>query len=100
MKFLILIFWGLGILSLETLPGKVIASTILAMKFLDKFAIINRVVIANLKKEEWLEPNHSFKYIIDPKTYVEHLRLIREKAKDSKMSLRDYERRLFEKGSN
>jgi len=42
----------LGILSLETLPGKVIASTILVMKFLDKFAIINRIVIANLKKEE------------------------------------------------
>ncbi len=68
-----------------------IASTILAMKFPNKFAIIDRIVLTNLGKNDWLK-----RYTTDPKIYLEYLSLIRKKAKEKGLDLRDYERRLFE----
>ena len=68
-----------------------IASTILAMKFPEKYAIIDRKVISALKKDEWLK-----EYTQKPEIYEKYLILIREHAKKRKMKLRDYERMLFE----
>jgi hypothetical protein len=68
-----------------------IASTILAMKFPERFAIIDRRVINQLGKKEWLKD-----YLKNPKTYEEYILLMR-KTKPSNISLRDYERNLFEK---
>ena len=70
-----------------------IASTILAMKYPDKYAIIDRRVIKQLGKNEWLK-----KYLKDAEIYEEYLLLMR-KTKPSNMSLRDYERSLFEEVS-
>jgi hypothetical protein len=68
-----------------------IASTILAMRFPDKYAIIDRRVIKQLGKNEWLK-----KYLSSPEIYEEYILLMR-KTKPSGMPLRDYERSLFEK---
>lgn len=68
-----------------------IASTILAMKFPKKYCIIDRVCITNLGKKEWLK-----KYLKDSKIYREYLFLMRQKAKDNKLKLREFERKLFE----
>ena len=69
-----------------------IASTILAMKYPNKYAIIDRRVLTALGKEDWVKSN---KYLRDPKIYEEYLILIRKK-KPSHLSLRNYERSLFE----
>jgi endonuclease III len=69
-----------------------IASTILAMKYPKKFVIIDKRVITALKKDEWLKD-----YLTNPKTYESYLILLREKSKKNNISLRDYERELFEK---
>lgn len=66
------------------------ASTILAMRFPDEFAIIDRKVIEKIRKEEWLS-----KYADDPHIYVEYLEII-HKLKQDDETLRDCERRLFE----
>jgi len=68
-----------------------IASTILAMKYPDKYCIIDRIVLTNLGKEEWIK-----EYLSNPKIYKEYLVLMRSKAKENKMRLRDFERSLFE----
>ena len=68
-----------------------IASTILAMKFPNRYAIIDRIVITQLGKKEWLK-----NYMADTKIYKSYLLLIRELAKKNNMNLRDYERSLFE----
>lgn len=68
-----------------------IASTILAMKFPEKYAIIDRRVIKQLNKPEWMKD-----YLKNPKTYEEYILLMR-KTKPFNLSLRDYERSLFEK---
>jgi thermostable 8-oxoguanine DNA glycosylase len=68
-----------------------IASTILAMKYPDKFAIIDKRVITALGKKEWLKS-----YLQDPRTYEEYLLLLRKLAKERGVSLRDLERSLFE----
>lgn len=68
-----------------------IASTILAMKFPNKFAIIDKRVIKALRKEEWLKD-----YLKNPKTYEEYILFMR-KTKPLDISLRDFERSLFEK---
>ncbi len=68
-----------------------IASTILAMKFPEKYAIIDKRVIKQLKKDEWMKD-----YLKNPKTYEEYILLMR-KTKPFNLSLRDYERSLFEK---
>ena len=68
-----------------------IASTILAMKFPDKYCIIDRIVLTNLGKEEWLK-----NYLSNTKIYKEYLIIMRNKAKENKMNLRDFERSLFE----
>ena len=68
-----------------------IASTILAMKFPNRYAIIDRIVITQLGKK------HNLKnYMADTKIYKSYLLLIRELAKKNNMNLRDYERSLFE----
>lgn len=72
-----------------------IASTILAMKFSNKFAIIDRRVIKALNKDEWIKD-----YLRNPKIYEKYLILMRNKSKSKKMKLRDYERMLFEKEIN
>ncbi len=68
-----------------------IASTILAMKFPEKYAIIDRRVIKQLNKPEWMKD-----YLKNPKTYEKYILLMR-KTKPSNLSLRNYERSLFEK---
>ena len=68
-----------------------IASTILAMRFPEKFCIIDRVCISNLGKTEWLK-----KYLTDSKIYRDYLLLMRKNAKERKINLRKYERSLFE----
>lgn len=68
-----------------------IASTILAMKFPDKYCIIDRIVLTNLGKKEWIK-----RYLSNPKIYKKYLVLMRNKAKKNKMKLRDFERSLFE----
>jgi thermostable 8-oxoguanine DNA glycosylase len=72
--------------------GIPIASTILAMKYPDKFAIIDRRVINALGRTEWLKD-----YLSNPATYKSYLVLLRENSKVSGKKLRDYERELFEK---
>ncbi|MBT4377132.1 hypothetical protein HOD29_07205 [archaeon] len=69
-----------------------IASTILALKFSEKYAIIDKRVINALGKEEWLKD-----YLDNPATYQSYLILLRENSKENNISLRDYERELFEK---
>jgi len=68
-----------------------IASTILAMKFPETYAIIDRRVIIALDKEEWIKD-----YLKNPQTYEKYLLLMRDNAKSKGMKLRDYERMLFE----
>jgi adenine-specific DNA glycosylase len=68
-----------------------IASSILAMKFPEKYAIIDRRVIKSLGKEEWLKD-----YLKNPQTYESYLIFLRNKAKEEHKSLRDVERNLFE----
>lgn len=75
-----------------------IASTILAMKSPDKYCIIDNIVIKKLNKEEWLKPKYAPRYKTNPKIYKEYLFLMREKAKENNMDLRDFERNLFEGG--
>nr|MBA4405296.1 hypothetical protein [Nanoarchaeum sp.] len=72
--------------------GIPIASTILAMKFPNKYAIIDRRVIESLGKKEWLTD-----YLINPDTYEKYLSLIREKAGKEGKRLRNCERELFER---
>ena len=62
------------------------------MKFPEKYAIIDRRVIMQLGRKEWLK-----QYSKDSAIYKEYLLLIRKKAKERGVSLRDYERSLFEK---
>lgn len=72
-----------------------IASAILAMRFPNKYAIIDRRVLLQLgeKGEKW-----SKDYKSNPNTYDEYLiRLIKE-AKEKKMLLRDYEFSLYKEG--
>src|SRR3989344_8639353 len=64
-----------------------IASTILAMKFPEKYAIIDRKVITKLGREDWLK-----KYSEDSGIYKEYLLLMRKQAKEKGLFLRDYER--------
>jgi hypothetical protein len=68
-----------------------IASTILAMKFPETYAIIDRNVIRALNKEEWLKD-----YLKNEQTYEKYLKLMRSNAKSKGMKLREYERKLFE----
>jgi len=68
-----------------------IASAILAMKFPDKFAIIDKRVLEQLGKEDWLKD-----YLKNPETYEKYILFMRE-TKPKEGSLRDYERSLFEK---
>lgn len=72
--------------------GIPIASTILAMKFPNKYAIIDRRVLESLNKKEWLKD-----YLTNPDTYEKYLILIRERAKKEGKILRKYERELFER---
>ena len=72
--------------------GIPVASAILAMRYPKKFAIIDRRVIKALGKKEWLKD-----YDKKPGIYACYLHLIRQKAKEDGTSLRDYERKLFEK---
>ena len=69
-----------------------IASTILAMKYPERYSIIDVRVLKALNKGEWIKGN---KYKKDTKIYRDYIFLMR-KIKPSNMSLRDYERSLFE----
>jgi hypothetical protein len=69
-----------------------IASTILAMRFPETYAIIDRRVILALNKGEWIN-----NYLKDAQTYEKYLILMRDRAKIKGMKLRDYERMLFER---
>lgn len=78
--------------------GIPIASTILAMKYPEKYCIIDRKVIKQLHKEdEWLKHESGPKYTKDPKVYVEYLKIMRENAKKCGKCLREYEVELYEK---
>lgn len=74
-----------------------IASTILAMKFPDKYAIIDRLLIEELGKKEWLKPNYAPRYTTKPEVYEEYMNLMRKEAKEKGMKLRDFERGIWEK---
>jgi hypothetical protein len=68
-----------------------IASTILAMRFPDRYAIIDERVLRQLGKTDWLGD-----YLTNPETYEKYVRYMRE-TKPEGVSLRDYERSLFER---
>src|SRR3989344_3882541 len=68
-----------------------IASTILAMKYPDKFAIIDSRVIKKLGRPEWLKG-----YLNKPEIYENYLKVLRSMAKEKNMLLRELERSLFE----
>jgi hypothetical protein len=68
------------------------ASTFLAMKFPDKFAIIDKWTIEGLGKKEWLDT-----YLTEPSTYLVYLREMRNRARKENKGLREYESELFEK---
>ena len=68
-----------------------IASTILAMRFPDKYAIIDERVLRQLGKTEWLKD-----YLTNPEIYEKYILFMRE-TKPEGVSLREYERSLFEK---
>jgi thermostable 8-oxoguanine DNA glycosylase len=74
-----------------------IASTILSMKFPEKYAIIDRLLIEELGEKDWLNPAYSPRYKTDPKIYVEYINLMRKKAKEYGVKLRDFERGIWEK---
>jgi len=69
-----------------------IASAILAMRFPEKCAIIDRVVIEQLGKKEWLK-----RYLENTDIYIEYLELLKKKRPKNK-SLREFELELWEKG--
>ena len=69
-----------------------IASTILAMKYPERFAIIDKRVIKALRKNEWLKD-----YLKSPEIYEKYLLVMRNLAKEKGISLRKLERGLFEK---
>lgn len=73
--------------------GIPMASAILAMKYPERFAIIDRRVLQALKEEMWLK-----NYRKDPEIYKNYLLKVREEAKKSGMKLREYELYLFKKG--
>ncbi|MBU2053105.1 MAG: hypothetical protein KJ721_02585, partial [Nanoarchaeota archaeon] len=74
--------------------GVPIASAILSMKFPEKFAIIDNRVIKNLGKDEWLKT-----YLSSPETYEKYLLLLRKESEEKSVSLREFERNLFESDS-
>jgi len=69
-----------------------IASTILATKYPDRYAIIDVRVLKALGKDDWLKD-----YLSNVSTYEKYLVEIRKQAKEKNMLLRDFERSLFEK---
>ncbi len=72
--------------------GVPVASAILAMKYPEKFCIIDWRVIDELGETE------KFKgYLNSPEIYERYLLLMREKAKNEKKGLREFERELFER---
>ncbi len=68
-----------------------IASTILSMKYPNKYCIIDRKVLKAIGKGEWIKD-----YEKNTKTYLEYLLLMRKKSKEKNLVLRDYERSFFE----
>ena len=82
-----------AIKKLDELEGVAIpvASAILAMKYPDQLAIIDRRVI------EELEQGEKFKdYIKNIDVYLEYLKILKSKAKELGLSLRECEMGLFE----
>ncbi|MEK6888802.1 MAG: N-6 DNA methylase [Nanoarchaeota archaeon] len=59
-----------------------IASTILAMRYPNKYCIIDRIVISQLNKQSWLKD-----YLSNPEIYKEYLLLMRNGAKENWLSL-------------
>ena len=82
-----------AIKKLDELEGVAIpvASAILAMKYPDKFAIIDRRVIEELNKREKFKD-----YIKDANIYEEYLKILKSKAEELGLSLRECEMKLFE----
>lgn len=78
---------------LDELDGVAIpvASAILAMRYPDTFAIIDRRVIEELDKEEGFKD-----YVKNVNIYEEYLKILKSKAKELGLSLRECEMRLFE----
>ena len=72
-----------------------IASTILAMRYPNRYAIIDKRVLKALGKEKWIRGN---KYMREPQIYEDYLILMKKK-KPSNVTLRDYERNLYESQS-
>ena len=68
-----------------------IASTILAMKYPNKFAIIDRRVISELGKNEWEKD-----YLKNIEVYIQYLEVLKGEAKKRRISLRECEMALFE----
>lgn len=73
------------------------ASTILAIKFPDKYAIIDRLLIEEIGDKEWLKPNYAPRYTTDPEIYEQYILTIRNKAKEQDKKLRDFEREIWER---
>lgn len=71
--------------------GIPIASTILAMKFPEKYCIIDRRVLLKINNEKWLKEHTE-----NPKVYSEYLEYMKQKAKEKGMALRQYELSLWE----
>ena len=73
--------------------GIPVASAILAMKYPEQFAIIDRRVLQALGEGRWIK-----NYQKDPKIYKDYLIRVRQEARRNGMKLREYELYLFRKG--
>jgi hypothetical protein len=73
--------------------GIPVASAILAMKYPERFAIIDRRVLQALGEGKWIK-----NYQKDPKIYKDYLIRIRQEARKKRKKLREYELHLFVKG--
>ena len=77
--------------------GIATASAMLAMRYPERYAIVDKRVVNALKREfrsEYKTGKNAFK---TPKGYREYLEFMRKKAKKKKKKLRVFERELFEK---
>ncbi|MCX6821989.1 MAG: hypothetical protein NTW30_04395 [Candidatus Aenigmarchaeota archaeon] len=77
-----------------------IASAILAMRFPERYAIIDGRVIGQLEKEGFiteLEKEELQDYSTNPKIYKKYLELMKKLANEKNIKLREFERGLFER---
>jgi len=75
-----------------------VASAILAMRFPEEYAIIDKNVIKALDNIEALKWLKNDEYVKNPDIYCKYLKSVRESAEKKGCTLRECELELFEKG--